>query len=116
MGFLRANVDPAAPLQRGSRNGVLEQCIVNAAGTIPDQEDKMRAQLKWVVGLNPLEICVTNADGTHLVQRTDNALFEGTRDVVSRWAESRTPEPGGANPTLLCNVVTALAGSWSLRR
>ncbi len=76
----------------------------------------MRAQLKWVVGLNPFEICVTNADGTHLVQRTDNALFEGTRDVVSRWAESRIPEPGGANPTLLCNVVTALAGSWSLRR
>jgi len=80
---------------------------------MPDKEDKMRAQLKWVVGLNTFEICVTNADGTHLVQRTDNALFEGTRDVVSRWAESRIPEPGGANPTLLCNVVTALGGSWS---
>lgn len=38
----------------------------------------MRAQLKWVIGLNTFEICVTNADGTHLVQLTDNALFEGT--------------------------------------
>ena len=47
----------------------------------------MRAQLKWVVGLNTFEICVTKADGTHLVQLTDNALFEGTRDVVSRRAE-----------------------------
>ena len=93
--LLRANVDPARPLRRGSRNGVLEQYIVNAAGTIPDKEDKMRAQLKWVVGLNTFEICVTNADGTHLVQLTDNARFEGTRDVVSRWAESRIPEPGG---------------------
>ena len=40
--------------------------------------DKMRAQLKWVIGLNTFEICVTNADGTHLVHLTDNALFEGT--------------------------------------
>ena len=68
----------------------------------------MRAQLKWVVGLNTFEICVTNADGTHLVQLTDYAPFEGTRDVVSRWAESHIPEPGGANPTLLYDVVTAL--------
>jgi hypothetical protein len=56
---------------------------VNAAGTIPDKEDKMRAQLNWVVGLNTFEICVMNADGTNLVQLTDNALFEGTGDVVS---------------------------------
>jgi hypothetical protein len=56
----------------------------------------MPAQLKWVVGLNAFEICVTNADGTHLVQLTDNALFEGTRDVVSRWAESHIPDPGGS--------------------
>ena len=49
----------------------------------------MRAQLKWVVGLNTFEICVTNADGTHLVQPTDKALFEGTGGVVRRWAESR---------------------------
>jgi len=28
-----------------SRNGVLELYIVNAAGTIPDKEDRMRAQL-----------------------------------------------------------------------
>ena len=69
---------------------------MNAAETIPDKEDKMRAQLKWVVGLNTFEICVTNADGTHLVQLTDNALFEGTRDVVGRWAESHIPEPGGS--------------------
>ena len=56
----------------------------------------MRAQLKWVVGLNTFEICVTNADGTHLVQLTDYALFEGTGDVVRRWAESHIPELGGS--------------------
>jgi hypothetical protein len=56
----------------------------------------MRAQLKWVVGLNTFEICVMNADGTNLIQLTDNALFEGTGDVVSRWAESHIPEPGGS--------------------
>ena len=69
---------------------------VNAAGTIPDKEDKMRAQLKWVVGLNTFEICATNADGTHLVQLIDNALFEGTGDEVSPSAESHIREPGGS--------------------
>ena len=34
----------------------------------------MRAQLKWVVGLNTFEICVMNADGTNLVQLTDNVI------------------------------------------
>jgi len=51
---------------------------VTAAGTIPDKEDKMRAQLKWVVGLNTFEICLMNADGTNMVQPTDNALCEAT--------------------------------------
>jgi hypothetical protein len=59
----------------------------------------MRAQLKWVVGLNTFEICVTNADGTHLVQPTDKALFEGTGGVVRRWAESHIPE-ARSTPTL----------------
>ena len=87
---------PASRSREGEDDGVLELYIVNAAETIPDKEDKMRAQLKWVVGLNTFEICVTNADGTHLVRLTDNALFEGTRDVVGRWAEIHIPEPGGS--------------------
>ena len=48
----------------------------------------MRAPLKWVVGLNTFEICVMNADGTNLVQLTENAQFEGTGGVVSRVGPS----------------------------
>ena len=50
----------------------------------------MRAQLKWVVGLNTFEMCVTNADGTQLVQLTDNALFEGRRDVAAPSSDRLT--------------------------
>ena len=51
----------------------------------------MRAQLKWVVGLNTFEICLMNADGTNLVQPTDNALCEatGTWSADGQKANSR---------------------------
>ena len=89
---------------------VLELYIVNAAETIPDKEDKMRAQLKWVVGLNTFEICVTNADGTHLVHVTDNTVIEITdagrgapssepRDMTASQARERC-----ANHILLSNI------------
>jgi len=35
-------------------------------GRFADKEDKMRAQLKWAVGLNTFEICVMNANGTYI--------------------------------------------------
>ena len=80
----------------------------------------MRAQLKWVVGLNAFEICVTKADGTHLVQLTDSALFDGTR-VWSAWAETHIPELGGRQQPRACGVrdrcrLRARRSDVSLRR
>ena len=78
---------------------------MNAAGTIPDKEDKMRAQLQWVVGLNTFEKCILNADGTHLVQLTDNALFEGT--------VARSVDGGGRLRISACSTMST---RWSARR
>ena len=77
---------------------------------IPDKEDKMRAQLKWVVGLNTFEICVTNADGTHLVQPTDNAVIEitdagrGAPSSEPRDMTASQPRERCANHILLSNI------------
>ena len=73
----------------------------------------MRAQLKWVVGLNTFEICVTNADGTHLVHVTDNTVIEITdagrgapssepRDMTA--SQPRQPRERCANHILLSNI------------
>jgi hypothetical protein len=64
----------------------------------------MRAQLKWVVGLNTFEICVMNADGTNLVQLTDNALFEGTGDVVSGRVPHQEIGTGAEAESTECRV------------
>jgi hypothetical protein len=59
----------------------------------------MRAELKWVVGLNIFEICLMNADGTNLVQPTDNALREATGTWSADGQKVKFQSPEGANPT-----------------
>ena len=59
----------------------------------------MRAQLKWVVGLNTFEIRLMNADGTNLVPPTDNALYEATGTWSADRQKVKFQSPEGANPT-----------------
>jgi len=101
---------PASRSREGEDDGVVRLTFGAIQARMPDKEDKMRAQLKWVVGLNTFEICVTNADGTHLVHVTDNTVIEITdagrgapssepRDMTASQARERC-----ANHILLSNI------------
>jgi Tol biopolymer transport system component len=49
---------------------------------------------------NNFEVCLINADGTNLVQLTDNDVFEGTMTWSPDGHKIIFQSPGGANPTL----------------
>jgi TolB protein len=49
---------------------------------------------------NNFEVCLINADGTNLVQLTDNDVFDGTMTWSPDGNKIIFQSPGGANPTL----------------